>query len=192
MKMKKINSKLFKKMAALILSIFVFILISAMYVYAIDYQALEPNAFKGVTAQPTNLSVYLGQVFNYGIALAVVLALIYIIWGGIIKMTTDSWQGNDEAKSKIINALYGLGMALISWLLLYTINPELVNWQNNTFLNPKLSVTDFTKPCTNCVDVSSIGCKYSTSCTLDINLANKLKPALAGKNARITQAYPPP
>jgi hypothetical protein len=98
------------------------------------YVALQPNAFPGVTSSNNNLSTYLGNIFDLGIALAVVLALIMIIWGGIIKMTTDSWNKQDEAKSKIENALYGLGLALISYVLLYTINPALVTWQGNTLL----------------------------------------------------------
>jgi hypothetical protein len=57
-----------------------------------------------------------------------------IIWGGIIKMTTDSWSKTDEANKKIQNAVYGLVLALVSWLLLYTINPDMVTFSNNTFL----------------------------------------------------------
>jgi hypothetical protein len=75
-----------------------------------------------------NLSSFLGQVFNLGIAVAVVLALIMIIWGGIEYMTTDAFTGKSDGKKKITDALLGLGLALISWLLLYTINPCLVQF----------------------------------------------------------------
>lgn len=95
----------------------------------VEYFALEPNAFPGVSQASTgNLTSFLSAVFSFGIAAAIALALIMIIWGGMIKMTTDSWQGKDDAKSKITNAIYGLGLALISWLLLYTINPCLVQF----------------------------------------------------------------
>jgi hypothetical protein len=104
------------------------------------YVKLEKNAFPGVT-NSTDLTSFLGQIFNFGIAIAVALALVMIIWGGILKMTTDSWNKQDEAKSKITNALYGLGIALISWLLLYTINPALVDFKNNTLLNPSKTKT---------------------------------------------------
>ncbi|MFH1455302.1 MAG: pilin [bacterium] len=147
----------YKKLSVIILSMILFIS-SANSVLAecdpktnldtithkICYVALEPGAFQGV-GEPSNdnLSKYLGQVFNYGIAVAVVLALIMIIWGGIIKMTTDSWSKKDEANAKITNAIYGLGLALISWLLLYTINPNLVkfNSSNNTLLNTPTTQT---------------------------------------------------
>jgi len=133
--MKKINNK---KIILTILSII--ILSSAISVYAIEYVPLEPNAFPGVTSS-ASLGAYLGLIFNFGIAIAVVLSLVMIIWGGIMYMTTDSWSGKDEGKSKITNALYGLGLALVSWLLLYTINPDLVSFSKNTLLNPQQSTT---------------------------------------------------
>lgn len=111
----------------------------------LDYVALEPDAFKGLeTSAPTGspLADFLGQVFSFGIAAAVVLALIMLVYAGILKMTTDSWTKQDDAKTTIENALYGLGLALVSYIILYTINPCLVQFistrdgcsTTNTFL----------------------------------------------------------
>lgn len=108
------------------------------------YVLLEPSAFPGIadqTGSSLGLGNFLGQVFNFGIAIAVVLALAMIIWGGIMYMTSDSWTGKDDGKSKIQDALIGLGIALVSWLLLYTINPNLVTFQNNTFLGTTQTTT---------------------------------------------------
>lgn len=141
-----------KKILITVLSAFIFVLIPSASVFAkcsaasstdsdtgkLCYVQLEPNAFPGVSAS-SNLTTFLSQVFNFGIAAAVALALIMIIWGGIMKMTTDSWEKTDEANGKITNALYGLGIALISWILLYTINPALVDFSKNTLLNSKPS-----------------------------------------------------
>ena len=99
------------------------------------YIPLEPGAFKRVDSSAP-LNVFLGQIFKYGIAVAITLAMVMLIYGGILKMTTDSWSKSDEAKNIIENALYGLGLVLISWLLLFTINPALVDFKNNTLLNP--------------------------------------------------------
>jgi len=70
----------------------------------------------------------LGAVYRFGIAAAVILALIMIIWGGIEYMTSDAWFNKEEAKKKINDSLMGLGLALISYVLLYIINPCLVNF----------------------------------------------------------------
>jgi hypothetical protein len=103
----------------------------------ICYTPLEPNAFSTIntTSSYSNLSSFLSEVFDFGIAAAIVLALIMIIVGGIEYMTTDSWNGKEDGKKKITDALIGLGIALISWLLLYLINPNLVDFKNNAFLN---------------------------------------------------------
>lgn len=118
--------------------IFIF---SASFVFSLEYAPLERDAFADFgSPTPTNNSLVdlLTSVFNFGIAAAVALALIMIIRGGIIKMTTDSWQGQDEAKSIIENAIYGLGLALISYLVLYTINPCLVMFTDKGACNNKL------------------------------------------------------
>ena len=42
-----------------------------------------------------------------------------------------------EAKKRIESAIWGLVMALVSYLVLYTINPSLVDFKNNQFLKGK-------------------------------------------------------
>jgi len=100
------------------------------------YTPLEPGFFgdMGYAASTPNLKAFLGLVFSFGIAIAAALAVVMIAWGGIQYMTTDSWSGKEDGKGKIENALYGLGLALISWLILYTINPTLVTFNNNSIL----------------------------------------------------------
>jgi len=132
----------YKKIFTVLLSII--ILSSAIHVFAANpsYTALEPKAFPGMPdAAAGSLTLYLGFVFDFGIAIAVTLAFIMLIYGGIMKMTTDSWQGQDTAKTIIENAISGLGLALISWVLLNTINPNLVNFKDNIFLNPNTKIS---------------------------------------------------
>jgi hypothetical protein len=196
-----------KRILALMVS-FLFIF-SAIPALAIEYVPLEPNAFPGIDTKtaPGNLGGFLGQIFNFGIAIAVVLALIMIIWGGIEMMTSDSWQKKDSGKEKIRSALFGLGIALLSWLLLYTINPNLVSFSGNSLLKPittsnvntqgavsntnttvnntaggtidKICTPIATYECRGCVNATDFGlvCKCSTSCLLSPILASKLKSA---------------
>ena len=108
------------------------------------YTPLQDAFTSFSTAQSSNdLAGFLEQVFNFGIAAAVVLALVMIIWGGIEYMTTDAWFNKQDAIKKIQDALIGLGLALVSYLILYTINPCLVIFKpadkcgvQNTFLYP--------------------------------------------------------
>ncbi len=84
--------------------------------------------FSGNVIQVNNLNDFIGKIFDFGVALAIGLALIMIMWGGIEYMTTDSWMGKEDGKKKIKDALYGLGLAIFSYVILYTINPCLVQF----------------------------------------------------------------
>jgi len=68
------------------------------------------------------------QVFNYGIWIGVVLALMLIIYYGINLLNS---RGNpsafSETKDNIKKTLLGLAVLFLSFLILSTINPELVN-----------------------------------------------------------------
>lgn len=94
-------------------------------VYAAGYIPLEPltiAAKNGVT-----LSSYLDTIFKIGIGLAGVFAVLMIVLGGIGYIGgASNPSARNEAKKKITNAILGLILASASWLILYTINPNLL------------------------------------------------------------------
>lgn len=118
---KKILSKI-----ALYLLVFLCLVLPQLSLAKIDYVMLEPNAFPGISTTGNDLPKFLEMAFQFGLALAAVLAVIMIIWGGVETMLSESVFGKDAGKQKIQDALFGLGLALVSWLILYTINPNLV------------------------------------------------------------------
>lgn len=73
----------------------------------------------------TDLQTYLPGVFNLTIGIAGVLAVLMILIGGVEYITTDAIQGKHDGKQRINNALWGLVLVLVSWILLRTINPKL-------------------------------------------------------------------
>ncbi len=79
-------------------------------------------------------STFIAYAFKFMIALAVFLATVSIIYGGFEYMLSEVPFVKTEGKSRITKALYGLGAALISYLILQTIDPRLV--QINTTLQP--------------------------------------------------------
>ncbi len=74
---------------------------------------------------------YLSIIYRYLVVLAGLVAVIMIIIGGI-QWTASGGNSSsiDSAKNKIIGAVTGLGLALGSYVILYTINPELVNFRS--------------------------------------------------------------
>lgn len=70
---------------------------------------------------------YLQTMYIWGVSIAVALSIIMIIFGGIQYMTTDSISNKTDGKEKIKGAVVGLILALSSYLILNTINPQLVS-----------------------------------------------------------------
>jgi hypothetical protein len=90
---------------------------------------------------PNPLPTFFGKIYNIAIATAIALAIITISLGGIRLATTDSISGTDEGKKMVNAALAGLFLALFSYVLLYTINPSLVeNGSGTIFPNTDIPI----------------------------------------------------
>ncbi len=99
----------------------------------LTYCPLEGTAFEGFTstapAGAGQLGIFLSQAFQFGLALAAALSVIMIVWGGVEIMLSEGPWGKLNGKEKIWNAIWGLGLALVSWLILYIINPDILNFK---------------------------------------------------------------
>ena len=96
----------------------------------LNYTPLEPlpGGFSG--AQTGDLAPYLRSGFQLAILLGGLTAVIILIFGGIGYMVSEvSPSGKAKAKKRIIGAIWGLLILLGSYLLLNTINPQLVNFK---------------------------------------------------------------
>lgn len=91
-------------------------------------QVLAKSVLPGVGDNPDFFSL-VKALINILIAIAAMLAVVFITIGGLQYMTTDSISGKEDGKENIKNAILGLLLALISWLILYTINPSLVKFE---------------------------------------------------------------
>lgn len=124
--------KKFTKKIILGISLFsVQTLISFKYTLAkLEYTPLEPNAFGGAEplTESTTLTTFLTEAFNLGLAICAALAVVMIVWGGVEYMLSESLFSKEEGRKKIRNAIYGLLLAVFSWLILYIINPSILDW----------------------------------------------------------------
>jgi hypothetical protein len=94
-------------------------------VIASEYEALAP--LPGYTSTVPSFGEYLAIVFNILLILAGVLSFLMIVIGGFQYMAVDSITGKAGGKERIKNAILGLLIALGAWIILNTINPDLIN-----------------------------------------------------------------
>lgn len=73
---------------------------------------------------------YIQAIYNYAIGIVGILAAIVLMFGGLLWMTAGGETGRvSEAKEWIKASLLGLVIALSSYVILQTINPDLVNFR---------------------------------------------------------------
>ena len=77
-----------------------------------------------------DLADFISYAYKLMLALAVVLAVIMITIGGFEYMLSGAMDTKSDAKKKITDAVLGLLLALCSYLILYTIDPNLVSTSN--------------------------------------------------------------
>lgn len=98
-----------------------------------------PNVPGGQLPAGSELPSYIKYLFIFGLGLITILSLGVMIFGGIqYILAAGNAAKTEDAKAWIQQALLGLGLLLVSYLLLRTINPDLVNLRN-----PNLTPTQF-------------------------------------------------
>lgn len=76
--------------------------------------------------QKVTLADYIRYIYLFALAAVGVTALGVLVYGGFQYMTSDLVTSKEEAKKWIWGALSGLVLALAAYLILNTINPDLV------------------------------------------------------------------
>ncbi len=90
-----------------------------------------PGLTESVTADEAGLANFLNDLYKYLIGLAAVIAVVEIIWGGLLYSTQDVPGSKTNGKEKIKNALLGLVLVLSPVLVFSIINPSILNLSIN-------------------------------------------------------------
>ena len=84
----------------------------------------------GDTAMVMDIGDYLEKAYKYAVGIAAFLAAIMMIIGGFFYLTAGDNQSRvTQGKDYIKDALIGLAVVLSAWLMLNTINPDLIRMQ---------------------------------------------------------------
>ncbi|MEK7541397.1 MAG: pilin [Patescibacteria group bacterium] len=82
----------------------------------LEFLNIAPNA---------TIGDIIAALYVYGVGLVALAALVIFTIGGVMYIFAGD-RDPSHAKEMMKNAFWGLVLALTSWLILYTINPELV------------------------------------------------------------------
>ena len=120
-----------------IVSVFaLFLFISQSTIFASENQIfLENLPGLDIVVNETNfdstsgeqLSNYINWIIKTSVILGSILAVAYIIFGGITYMTTDSFSNKTEGRENVRNAIGGLIFLIGGYLIFIQINPDILN-----------------------------------------------------------------
>jgi hypothetical protein len=115
--------------------------------------AFQRDASVEVSGTNNVISRYIAAVYNYGIAIVGIIAAVVLIWGGTLWLTAGGNASRvGEAQEWIKAALVGLILALLSFTILQTISPSLVNLSLPTITSVQPATLD---SLTNSLDAST-------------------------------------
>jgi len=94
-----------------------------------DYTLLAPiPQLTNDDGKTTNLTQYIKGSFELAIYIGSILAFVMISYGGLVYATSDALSGKQQGREYITDAVVGLLLVLSSWVILYTINPNMVSF----------------------------------------------------------------
>ena len=110
---------------------------------ALEVQYPEVGGWRPETIQQAVLPQYIKYIFNFSVALAGLVAFGALIYGGFRYLTSvGAPTAQTEAKDQIFAGLIGLVILLSSYLILTTVNPQLVMLNLEPAIWPELEYTE--------------------------------------------------
>jgi hypothetical protein len=93
-----------------------------------SYQLLAPLPNFGNSYTPGQFGKYVENIIKLSITVAAILAVLMIVLGGFKYMMSESVGKKSEGKDQIQGAILGLIILAASFLILNTINPEILKF----------------------------------------------------------------
>ncbi|MDP3725713.1 MAG: hypothetical protein Q8R36_00775, partial [bacterium] len=103
--------------------------IALKQVAQVTYAPLSPLPGSGSTISGAGTVKYLQDIIFLAIGIAIVLAVLMLVIGGVQYMASDAFTSKDDAKDRMTMALFGLLIAFGAYLLLDAINPQLTTFK---------------------------------------------------------------
>lgn len=101
----------------------------AYFLFANSASSQTMEKIPGQEEESSNLIEYLNNLYRFGLSAVAILAVFMIALGAFSYLVTAVGNPSkvQSAKETITNALFGLALAFLAYLILYVINPDLVS-----------------------------------------------------------------
>ncbi len=107
---------------------------------AFEWEVPLPPAPGGARLNPDSIDSLFTYVYNFALGLGGLFAFFRLVYAGILWGSEGSGiSAKTDARSTIINTIFGLLLLLFSWVILNTVNPQILN------LNLSISKTETTQ-----------------------------------------------
>lgn len=114
------------------------VVIGVLLLFGLQAQALQITNYPGVLSnlRPNmELNELISIIFRFILMMAGLAAFIMVVWGGVKHLTSAGDPSKiTDAKEQIFGAVLGLVIIFSSWMILNTINPQIVGLQNPSTL----------------------------------------------------------
>ncbi len=114
----------------------------------VKYQLIEPittqtgeNETTEVEISPDGLSNYFNSTYNFVLILIAITAVFYLVYGGMVYLTTDIANKQKQGKEIIVRVITGLIFVFTVWVVLNSINPNILNNRLNFAIVNSVSST---------------------------------------------------
>ena len=93
----------------------------------LEPSVLDPGNLTPTGGTPVTLSDYAQGAYVILFIAVIISAIVMLMYYGIAYMLSDVASFKATAQKRLLNILWGLGIALLSWLILKQINPDLLS-----------------------------------------------------------------
>jgi hypothetical protein len=137
--------------------------------------SIPGSSFQEEEATSPSIAKYIQAIYNYAIGIVGILAAVVLMFGGLRWLTSRGKPDNiNDAKAWIWAAVSGLVLALTSYMILNTINPDLVSFKEIT---PKIVTKEDAS--VGAFDAEGVAKKFCCQAELDLTLSTTEKYACA-------------
>jgi len=89
------------------------------------YKLIVPLPLNGGTEEINGPAEYIVAIYTYGLGLGALLALTMIVIGAVQYTLSEAITSKEDARDRILKAIWGLILLLAATLILNILNPKL-------------------------------------------------------------------